>query len=124
MFKYIMKHTKSKDEKVNKFLEEIMMFDSEKFKILQELREIVFYNYPDTKERMMYGGIMFSITDDFGGIFARKNHISFEFGFGVNMKDPDSLLEGTGQFRRHLKIKSYSDIDDKRVDFFVKQCLK
>ncbi len=124
MFKYVMEYTKSNDDKVNKFLEEIMMFDSEKFKILLELRNIVFSNFPDTKERMMYGGIMFSGLDDFGGIFVRKNHISFEFGFGVNMKDPDTILEGTGQLRRHLKIKSYSDIVDKRVDFFVKQCFK
>ncbi len=114
---------KSKDEKVRKFLEEIMMFNDEQFNILQKLREIVFKIHPKTNERMMYGGIMFALEEDFGGIFVRKNHISFEFGNGFSMKDPDQLLEGAGKFRRHLKIKSFSDINDKNVEFFVRQIL-
>ncbi len=112
---------KSKNEQVGKFLEEIMMFNDEQFKILQKLREIVFQVYPKTDERIIYGGIMFSLKDDFGGIFVRKNHVSFEFGSGFTMDDPDKLLEGAGQFRRHLKIRSLSDIDSKNVTFFIKQ---
>ena len=114
---------KSKNEQVQKFLEDILMFDSEKFEILQKLREIVFSNYPKTNERIMYGGIMFSLEDDFGGLFVRKNHVSFEFVSGACMKDPDKILEGTGRFRRHLKIRSVADIKDKKVNFFVKQSL-
>ena len=114
---------KSNNEQVQKFLEEIMMFEDEKFDILQELREIVFKNHKETGERMMYGGIMFSLEADFGGLFVRKNHISFEFGFGVYMDDPHNILEGSGKLRRHLKIRSLADIEDKKVDFFIKQAL-
>ena len=114
---------KSKNEKVQKFLEDIMMIDSEKYEILQKLRKVVFSNYPETKERMMYGGIMFSLETDFGGLFVRKYHISFEFGFGVYMDDPYNILEGSGKLRRHIKIRSFADIEDKKVDFFVKQAL-
>ena len=77
----------------------------------------------ETNERIMYGGIMFSFKSDFGGLFVRKNHISFEFGFGVYMDDPYNVLEGSGKLRRHLKIRSLADIEDKKVDFFVKQAL-
>ena len=115
---------KSKNEQVQKFLDEIMKIDEEKFLILQTLREIVFSIYPKTSERLMYGGIMFSLEDDFGGLFVRKNHVSFEFGSGIHMNDPFKMLEGSGKFRRHLKIRSLSDIEDKKVDFFVKQSLK
>jgi len=72
---------------------------------------------------MMYGGIMFSLEDDFGGLFVRKNHVSFEFGSGVTMDDPDNILEGIGKFRRHLKIRSLADIKDKKVEFFVEQSM-
>ena len=95
-----------------------------KFLILQTLREIVYSNFPETSEKMMYGGIMFSLEDDFGGLFVRKNHVSFEFGSGIYMNDPYKILEGSGKFRRHLKIRSFSDIEDKKVDFFVKQSLR
>jgi len=114
---------KSKNELVQDFLDETMMFSGEQFHILQKLREIVFKIYPKTDERMMYGGIMFSLKDDFGGIFIRKNHVSFEFGNGFEMNDPKKLLEGTGKFRRHLKIRSISEIKDKKVEYFVKQAV-
>ncbi len=113
-----------KDEKVQKFLDEITMIDSEQYKTLNAMREIVFKIYPKTNERIMYGGIMFSLdTEDFGGLFARKNHISFEFSKGSIMKDPNKLLEGRGKFRRHLKIKSKEDVRNKDVDFFIKQAV-
>lgn len=115
---------KSKNEQVEKFLEEIMMLSDEQFNILQELRKIVFKVYPKTNERMMYGGIMFSLENDFGGVFVRKNHVSFEFLNGFTMNDPDRLLEGNGKFRRHLKVKSLSNIKEKKVCFFVKQAVQ
>jgi hypothetical protein len=114
---------KPKNEQVKKHLEDIMMLNEEQYYIIQELRKIVFTIHPKTDERIMYGGIMFSLDDDFGGIFTRKNHISFEFGNGFLFDDPDKLLEGGGKYRRHLKIRSSIDTAEKRVSFFVKQAV-
>ena len=69
----------------------------------------------------MYGGIMFSQLKDFGGVFVYKNHISFEFSDGYRFDDATKLLQGSGKYRRHLKIKSRADIEIKKVYFFVKQ---
>jgi len=113
----------SKNEKVNQFLKGISAIDEDQFNILEKLRSIVIKVFPQTDERMIYGGIMFSLEEDYGGIFVRKNHISFEFGNGFKMKDPNKILEGEGKFRRHLKIKSITDIEDKNVEFFVKQAV-
>lgn len=115
---------KSKNEKVQNFLDGIMMMDSEQYNSLIEMREIVFDIYPKTEERIMYGGILFSINgEDYSGLFVRKNHISFEFSNGFMMNDPNNSLEGSGQYRRHLKIKSQEDISNKEVAFFVKQAV-
>ncbi|MDY0199544.1 MAG: DUF1801 domain-containing protein [Tenuifilaceae bacterium] len=115
---------KSKSKKVQAFLDEILTVDNEKFIIINAMREIVFENHKTTDERIMYGGIMFSIDDDdFGGLFVRKNHISFEFTKGFLMKDPNKLLEGNGKYRRHLKIKSIDDIQYKNVEYYIKQAI-
>lgn len=111
----------SKSEAVQKFLDDLLIGDSEKYESIQELRIIVLGIYPKTTERIIYGGIMFTLSEDFGGLFVSKNHISFEFGKGYLLNDPNSLLEGKGKFRRHLKIRQFSDIDAKYVSFFVKQ---
>ena len=114
----------SKNEKVQNFLDGIMMSDAEKHNSLIEMRKIVFNIYPNTGEKIMYGGILFSLnSEDFSGLFVRKNHISFEFSNGYRMKDPNQFLEGSGKFRRHLKIKTYADIENKDLAFFIKQAV-
>lgn len=114
----------SKNSPVQELIDEIEMSDIGKFEILMKLRSIVFSCNNEIQERVMYGGIMFSLGEDFGGLFVRKKHVSFEFVFGVNMKDSHGILEGAGKLRRHLKIQSLKDIEIKRVLYFVKQTVK
>ncbi len=60
---------------------------------------------------------MFSLEDDIGGVFVRKNHISFEFTRGFLMNDPKHILEGKCKYGRYLKIKAVDDIKIKNVEF-------
>ncbi|MDY8135661.1 DUF1801 domain-containing protein [Aquimarina sp. 2201CG5-10] len=111
----------SKDEKVQSFINKIMILNDTQYKILEKLRKIVFETYPEVKERMMYGGILFSLSEDFGGVFVYKNHVSFEFSNGYKFEDPQSMLEGSGKFRRHLKFQEFDEIEIKQAIFFIKQ---
>ena len=112
---------KSHNKKVQELISDIEMYHPDKIKLLMELRGLIFHHHPKTKERVMYGGIMFSLTNDYGGIFVRKKHISLEFIDGVEFEDPDKILEGKGKFRRHLKIRSLEDVEIKKISFYVKQ---
>lgn len=113
----------SENEQVQKFLEEIEQMDEEKSLIILKLREMVFELFPGVNEKIMYGGIMFSLEKDWGGLFLSKKHVSFEFSNGAVFNDPKKILEGGGKFRRHLKFKSQADIVDKEVPFFIKQAV-
>ena len=115
---------KSKDKEVQSFLDKVLADDIEKYEVLQELRKAVFKVSRKTTERFIYGGIMFSLEDDFGGLFVRQKHISFEFVAGAAMDDPQKKLEGKGKYRRHLKIRSFSEIKDKGALFFIKQAFE
>ena len=112
---------KSKDSKVQQFIDGIELTDPTKYQILQQLRSIVFKQFPKIQEKMMFGGIIFSLAKDVSGIFAYKNHVSMEFSDGYQLKDPKKQLEGKGKFRRHLKFQSLEDIAAKEVEFYVKQ---
>lgn len=111
----------SKNEQVQSFLDDMQGGTLEQYEILQALRAVVFQLHPGVSERIIYGGIMFTLEDDFGGLFPSKHHVSFEFSQGFMLKDEGGHLEGTGKFRRHLKIKSLSDIEDKQVAYYVGQ---
>lgn len=111
----------SQNPQVQKLLQELQGVEPEKYAILQALREIVFAHNPDTTERIMYGGIMFTSSEDWGGLFVSKKHVSFEFSKGFALEDPKGVLEGSGKYRRHLKIRSLEDVEQKEAAFFVSQ---
>lgn len=115
----------SDNSKVREFLDKIKQEDIDKYHVLENIREIVFKICPETTERMMYDGIMLTQkSEDYGGLFVRKNHISFEFGNGILFEDPNKLLEGTGKYRRHLKIRPDGNLLNYDVEFFVKQAIE
>jgi hypothetical protein len=114
----------SKNEQVQNFLDDIIIIDPDKSDIIEKLREIVFLTDPSINERIMYGGILLSLEKDFGGIFAYKKHVSFEFSLGIHMDDPGDILEGGGKFRRHIKVHCMADIETKEISSFVKQALQ
>ena len=116
--------TISQNEKVKEFLENLNLIDREKFEILNEMREIVFNVYPNSNEKIMYGGIIFFLNKEmFSGLFVNKGHITMEFSRGFLMDDPNILLEGKGKYRRHLKIKVKEDILNKKTSFFMRQAM-
>jgi len=115
---------KSKNEQVQDFLDDIIVIDPDTSDIIEKLREVVLLSDPGIQERMMYGGIMLTLKKDFGGIFAYKKHVSFEFSFGATMDDPSDMLEGSGKFRRHIKVHTMADIETKEIASFVKQALE
>lgn len=111
----------SSDQKVQAFLDNLQIVDSSKYELIQAARGILFEQYPDAQERMMYGGILFSLEEDFAGLFAYTHHVSMEFGQGYLMNDPEKLLEGKGKYRRHIKLKPTDQLMMKKLPFFVAQ---
>ena len=58
--------------------------------------------------------------------FARpaKNHLTFGFWRGAEMKDPNGVLEGDGDRMRHVKITSSEQARSLPLEDFVKQAVK
>ncbi|MFC3187736.1 DUF1801 domain-containing protein [Shewanella intestini] len=75
-------------------------------------------------EDIKYGGLVFNASNGLiGGIYIYKEHISVEFSNGASFFDKDSILEGKGKKRRHLKIYTDEDIALKKVEYFVSQAV-
>lgn len=58
-----------------------------------------------------------------GSFFTYKDHVSLEFSKGAALNGPETHLEGSGKLRRHLKLKSVSDISVKDAKSFLMHVL-
>jgi len=107
---------------VETYLADLHQTDPDKHAIMHALHQLVRSTHPDIEQGVKYGGVMYSVDGtDCGGIFASKNHVSFEFSRGNAMSDPKGTLEGSGKLRRHIKVKTIDDIETKDVGYFIEQ---
>ena len=113
------------NQKIKEFITDTLLIDEKKGKIIISIRKLILKIFPKAEEDFKYGGIVYIFDKRlFSGIFLRKNHISVEFDLGVKMSDPEKLLEGSGKLRRHLKFKEHSDINAKKLEYFLNQLFK
>lgn len=113
-----MKQTKN----IETLLEEFEIINPELTALIRSMRKIILAIAPGCEEKVMYGGIIYAIPGRmFCGLFLRRKHISVEFDLGHLLNDPNGFLEGSGKFRRHLKIHREDEMKTKRVEKFVNE---
>jgi hypothetical protein len=66
----------------------------------------------DVRE-LMHDGLATVCVDGapFAYVGAFKHHVNVGFFHGAELPDPAQLLQGTGRYMRHVKIKPGSDVD-------------
>lgn len=104
------------------------MDEATKTQITDHIVEILLEVCPDFTSVSMYGGTMIEVINGdpktrVGGFFVYKTHVSVEFSEGASLDDPKQLLEGSGKFRRHIKLRSVEDIDTKDCKGFLEQAI-
>ncbi len=94
-------------------------------KVARALRSFVKKLVPDTKETVNAWGVpTFEAPDPFCFYMAGKNHVTFGFHFGTSLKDPESLLEGTGKNIRHVKLREVKDLEQKGLRGLVQAAVR
>lgn len=114
----------SENDKVNDFLADLQITSPDQVDVVLCIRELFLQANTELEDTIKYGGLVFLKAGVLiGGIFAYKNHISIEFGEGATFSDPSGVLEGGGKHRRHLKIRTAEDVDNKDCAYFIAQAV-
>jgi len=81
-------------------------------RIAQQWFEVMRHCGDDVRELLHDGHPTACIGDAaFGYVNAFKAHVNVGFFRGADFPDPSGLLEGTGRFMRHVKIRPEQEID-------------
>ncbi|MHC4184169.1 MAG: DUF1801 domain-containing protein [Planctomycetota bacterium] len=95
-----------------------------KGEIVAKVRQIVLKAAPEAKESLKWAQPVYESNGPFAYIKAFKNDINFGFWRGVDIKDQEGLLQGSGSKMRHIKLKSLDDIDESTFSDFVRQAVE
>lgn len=102
------------------------MDNDTKTAITRELSQIVSEIMPDAALIDKYGGIVVERIagqpkTQCCGYFISTAHVSLEFTNGYLLPDPDNILEGKGKLRRHIKLREFKDLQEKRCRHYLEQ---
>jgi len=76
----------------------------------QDVRELLHDGHPTA----CVGDAAFAYVNAF------KAHVNVGFFRGAELADPGGLLEGTGKFMRHVKLRSEADVDAATLTKLIK----
>ena len=73
----------------------------------------VMRDFGDDVRELLHDGHPTACVGDaaFAYVNAFKAHVNVGFFRGAEIADPEHLLEGTGKFMRHVKLRPESDVD-------------
>jgi hypothetical protein len=57
-------------------------------------------------------------------VYSAPEYVQLGFFMGSALKDPKRLLEGSGQYVRHIKVRKPSDIDSRAFAALLRQAIK
>jgi hypothetical protein len=109
---------------VDTLLQDIRLVSETNHEIIVAIRARVGKVFKPFAEEVKYGGILFASGVQFCGVFAYKAHVSVEFSDGAAITDPFGHLEGAGKGRRHVKLRSVADIQDKQLATYLSLALE
>jgi len=92
--------------------------------IIRELRKFVKRTAPQLQEAVKWGnGCWLKGKLPVSYVYCAPDYVQFGFINGSALKDPKGLLEGNGQYVRHVKVHRRSDIDVRAFARLLKQAV-
>ena len=93
--------------------------------IIRALRRFVKRVEPGLEESVKWGnGCWVKGKVPVSYVYSAPDHVQFGFVRGSALKDPKKLLEGNGQYVRHVKVREPADIDEAALKAWLKQAAK
>lgn len=92
--------------------------------LLRALRRLVRRAAPGLVEAVKWGnGCWIGANQPVAYLHSRPDYVQFGFFRGSRLADPDGLLHGSGQWVRHVKVRSARDIDEVRLAALLAQAV-
>lgn len=91
---------------------------------LEALRTLVHTALPGADEGMKWGAPVFSNANGQAVVYlyGGKDHANLGFTKGVELEDPENLLQGRGDSGRHVKVFPHEAVPEAVLTALVKQC--
>ncbi len=91
--------------------------------LARDLRNKILKLEPDLDEVIKWNNLIYEKNGLVCAIVVHKDHVNLEFAHGIELLDPDGMLEGTGKKMRHVKIRNSEEIESEKLTNLISEAL-
>jgi hypothetical protein len=95
--------------------EYLSTYNEEMVPLARDLRNMILELVPGMDESIKWKNLFYEMNGFVCAIVIHKDHVNLEFARGIELEDPEKMLEGTGKKIRHVKIYNTEEIDSKKL---------
>ena len=93
--------------------------------IIRALRKFVGRTAPKLQESVKWGnGCWLKGKAPVAYVYSAPDYVQLGFFRGASLDDPQRLLEGKGEYVRHVKVRKLADIDEAAFGKLLRQAAK
>ena len=93
--------------------------------LIRALRALVGKAEPELVESVKWGnGCWLKGKEPIAYVYSGADHVQFGFFRGAALNDPKNLLQGQGQYVRHVKVRTKKDIDEPAFRALLRQAAR
>jgi hypothetical protein len=94
-------------------------------KLIRALRTFVKSVAPKLEESVKWGnGCWLKGKEPVAYVYSDTEYVQFGFFRGASLDDPKRLLEGKGEYVRHVKVRKVADIDEKAFGALLRRAAR
>lgn len=93
--------------------------------VIKALRAFVKRVAPRLEESVKWGnGCWLKEKNPVSYVYSAPDHVQFGFFAGAALRDPKKLLQGNGQYVRHIKVRKPSEINEAAFAALLRQAAR
>jgi hypothetical protein len=93
--------------------------------IIRALRRFVKRVEPKLTEAVKWGnGCWIGDRGPVAYVYSATGYVQLGFFHGASLEDPKGLLEGKGEYVRHVKVRAVADIDERAFGRLLRQAAR
>jgi hypothetical protein len=115
----------------DELLQHLAQYDLAVGELALGLRSVILEEAPGAFETVFRSyalAVWYSLSERFSDSFCyigvSSRHVNLSFCRGVELADPDRLLEGSGKLYRHIKILSRDDLNQPHIRRFIRAAMR
>ena len=92
--------------------------------IIKTIRNLILKDFPKLKEQISWNCLCFKDKNIILSLSPEEGYVRIDFHYGLELEDPESLLQGEVEKLKHIKVADLSLLHREQLNKWIEESIK